>query len=248
MTAYNKQAYIMQAAYGLLREICKGGTITFILDQQSAPDAADPVIERKYLAPFTRLFSVIPAHISRRDLDPHTGCFRALYTAVLHQAGWARLAQGLAEKAKDCFHSSIGFETVRVSQAGLEWPDGETALSLLFGFSRACQKLGDLNQAVEALESALPLSERLHGSESDITLSIVSHLKAASERQEIMQQHHKAVVVASTAARGDSHDPKSVQELPQVAAQDTWNEAEEIQMALDQEEMTDRGHIDRRIL
>ncbi|KAK4031683.1 acyl transferase/acyl hydrolase/lysophospholipase [Parachaetomium inaequale] len=210
VTAHSKQAYIMQAAYGLSQEIFKDGSEPFMLDEESAPDAGDPVLERKLLAPFLRVLSIIAGHVSRMDLDPHTGRFRALYATVLRRAAWAYLAQGLAEDAKDCFRFSIGFETVRVSKAGLEWPDGETALGLLCGFSRACQKSGDLSQAVEALELALPLAERLHGDDSDITLTIVSRLKAASERREVMQQHHKAVVVASTTS--DSNVPKNVQE------------------------------------
>ncbi|KAK4161596.1 hypothetical protein QBC43DRAFT_243126 [Cladorrhinum sp. PSN259] len=234
VTAHNKQEYIMQAACGLSGEICKGGPGTFMLDEQSTLDAGDPVIERKYLAPFMHCLSMITGHVSRSDLDPYTGRFRAPYATVLHRAAWAHLAQGLAENAKDCFHSSIGFDTVMVSQAGLEWPEGEAALSLLCGFSRACQKSGDLSQAVEALESALPLSERLYGSESNITLSIVSRIKAASERQEIMQQHHKAAVVASAATCQDSNLPKGVQESSQMTSQQSSHETEG-QQELDKE-------------
>ncbi|KXX73089.1 Ankyrin repeat domain-containing protein 50 [Madurella mycetomatis] len=244
VTAHNKQEYIMQAAYGIARDICKGGPEAFVLDERSWWDAGDPVTERKYIAPFMHSLCLVQDYISSRDLDLHTGRFRAPYAIVLHQAAWAYLAQGLAENAKDYFRSSIEFETVRLSQAGLEWPEGEAALSLLCGFSRACQKSGDLSQAIEALESALPFSERLYGSESNITLAIVSRLKAASERQEIMQQHHKAVVVASAATYRDSNLPKGVQESPQRGSQHIYRKAEG-QQELDLEETAE---IDKTLI
>ncbi len=91
VTSQSNQVYIMQAAYRLSREVCKGGSKTFMLDEQFATDAGDPMIERKFLAPFLRFLSIIPRHISRSELDLHTGRFRAPYAAVLHQAAWAIL-------------------------------------------------------------------------------------------------------------------------------------------------------------
>ncbi|RYP00788.1 hypothetical protein DL764_006422 [Monosporascus ibericus] len=142
------------------------------------------------------------------------------YAMILQQAAWAHLAEGLAEKAKDYFQNSITFETIRLSQAGIEWPNGMTALTLLDGLSRACHRSGDLNAGIEALESALLLSGPLNGNDSDITLAMVSRLKAASERQETMQRHHKAVVVASTATDPSLSSMKAVheQEEPQEEA------------------------------
>jgi ankyrin repeat protein len=235
VTARNHHEYIMQAAYGLAKVIYRGGPETVMLDEQSSLNAGDPVIERRYLAPFIHCLSTIPGHISQSDLDPHTGRFRVPYATVLHQAGWAHLAQGAAENAKNCFHSSIGFETVRLSQAGVEWPEGDGAFGLLCGLSRACQKSGDLSQAVEALESALSLSMRLYGSENNITLALVSRLKATSERQETLQQHHKAVVVASATTFEDSNVRKGVQEASEIASLHSSHEAESRQ-DLDQED------------
>ncbi|GAB1319629.1 putative ankyrin-repeat protein [Madurella fahalii] len=83
------------------------------------------------------------------------------------------------------------------------------ALNLLCGLSQACLKSGDLNEAIEALESALRLSTQLHGNRSNITLDIVSRLKAASENMERMQQHHKAVAIASTTTAHDSNFTKA---------------------------------------
>ena len=112
------------------------------------------------------------------------------------------------------------------------------ALGLLCGLSRACQKLGDLGQAVEALKSALPPSMRPHGSESSITLTLVSRLKATSERQEILLQHHKAVVAASAATSQDPDVRKRVLEGSQMASPHDSPEAEG-QPDLDQEGMAE---------
>ncbi|RYP90787.1 hypothetical protein DL770_003120 [Monosporascus sp. CRB-9-2] len=216
----HKQDYIMQAAYGLAREISKRDAESSISGEPHALDAGGHMVELSYLAPFKYCFSLISDHISRSDLDPYKGRMRDPYVIILHQAAWAFLAEGLAEKARDCFQNAITLETIRLSQAGVEWPSGMTALTLLDGLSRACHRSGDLNAAIEALESALLLSGRLNGNDSDITLAIVSRLKATSERQETMQQHHKAVVVASTATTQGSSSTKAVHvhEEPQEEA------------------------------
>jgi ankyrin repeat protein len=133
---------------------------------------------------------------------------------IASHAARAYLSVGLTEEAKKYFYVSIEFETIREGEEGVEWPSSETSLNLLYGLAGACQKSGDLEKALEALKSALPLSERLFGEMSEKTVAIVSRLKDISERQEVMQRHHKSVITASKASSRDFNFTKSVQSSP----------------------------------
>ncbi|KAM0809220.1 putative Ankyrin repeat domain-containing protein 50 [Seiridium cardinale] len=204
--SHSKQDYFIQAAYGLAKKM---STLECQPDIPKKSYLPDQVVELKYLAPFKNCLALVKEHVPLSHLDPDTGRMRSPYDFILHQAAWASLAEGNTKKAKDYFQAAITFETIKLSQAGADWPVGQTALTLLCGLSRATHKSDDLTMAIEALQSALPLSQKLHGDTSDITLAIVSRLKRISEKQEISQQHHEAAVVALSSTARDASFTKA---------------------------------------
>ncbi|KAF9878483.1 hypothetical protein CkaCkLH20_03975 [Colletotrichum karsti] len=191
------------AAHGLARAVCKRNHLTSISSQLEL-DGSHYEICRTYLTPLRHQLSLIKEHLSDQDLNPHDGQFRTPNAIILRQSAWADLSEGLADRSKDLFRKAITYEAIRDSQAGFKWPNDEMALDILCGFSRACHTSGDLNQAIESMESAVRLSERFYGNESEVTLHLVSRLRYICERREIMQQHHKAALLASTTTRYDS--------------------------------------------
>jgi len=74
-------------------------------------------------------------------------------------------------------------------------------MHLLCGFAKCCRRVGDLDAAKEALESALEIAEGICGYRSEQTLEIVSQLKAVSEGIAMEQDHRQRAAVASTGSK-----------------------------------------------
>lgn len=128
-------------------------------------------------------------------MRPPSGRFCAAYAGIAAHLAQAYLCEGRSEEAKAQFHTAIEFE---ITSQGEKWPSTETSLRLLQGLAVACQKSGHLEEAAETLHSALALSEELYDEMDWRTAAIASHLKAVSERREVVLEHHKSAVIATT--------------------------------------------------
>ncbi|KAH8803419.1 hypothetical protein F5884DRAFT_507343 [Xylogone sp. PMI_703] len=166
---------------------------------------------RHYLAPLSRCLSLIKSHIPKEDLVPQ-GRFCTAYANITQTVALIYLGAGMIEEANKYFYASVEFQA---SKEGINWPSCETSLDLLYGLAVTCHRSGDMEKSLEALQSALSLSEKLLGDTDEKTLSIVSLIKNISERQEVMLAHHKSVVLASVHSSRDLGPSKAVQESTQ---------------------------------
>ena len=194
--ATHKKSYIIEAAYGLAK-----GIFVPIATNHFAWDIGNQSVRRNYLAPLENCISLVQRYVLPDHLDLQRGRFSEAYVIIASHAGWAYLSYGLTREAIGYFHKSIELEMARASEEDVQWPDSEVSLSVLSGLARAYQKAGDLEKALEALNTALNLSEKLNDSTNETTVAIVSRIKEISERQGIAQRHHKSVVVASTSSK-----------------------------------------------
>ena len=151
-----------------------------------------------YLAPLDHCITLIDKYIPAEYLSPPDGSFCAVYANIAAHLAQAYLCVDRSEEAKTYFYATIEFEMI---SQGNDWPSTETSLKLLQGLAAACHKSGDLEKAVELLDSALILAEKLYGGIDWRTAAISSRLKAVSERREVMLGHHKSVVIAATGTK-----------------------------------------------
>ena len=203
----HKQIYIIQAAYGLAKQI-----FVPVATNHPVLDVRDLGPRRNYLAPLENCISLVRGYLLPDLLDSQQRRFLETYTIIAIQVARAYLSVSLTEEAMKYFHEAIELETIRATEEDIQWPNSEMSLCILSGLARAYQKMSNLEKALETLNAALSLSERLYGSIDETTVAIVSRLKEVSERQEVMQRHHKSAVVASTDARISSKVPESTQQ------------------------------------
>lgn len=85
-TLQKQDDYIVQAAFGLAKQICKLDLELPVLGGSLVRGMGNQVIERNYLAGFRYCLSLIPDHVSRSHLDPERGRMRAPYAIILRQA------------------------------------------------------------------------------------------------------------------------------------------------------------------
>jgi ankyrin repeat protein len=190
-----KQGYIIQAAYGLAK-----GIVDSVETNHPPWDIRDQRVRYNYLAPLEHCISLVRRHVLPDHMDPRQGQFLEAYMIIISHVAWAYLSVGLTEEAKKCFNESIELEIIKASEQGIQWPNSEISLSLLSGLARAYQKAGDMDKALETLNTALSLSEKLYGLFNETSVAIVSRLKEVSEKLEVMQRHQKSAVIASTDA------------------------------------------------
>lgn len=191
-----KQSFIIQAAYGLAKDISvpvATNNSTFGVRYQS--------IRRNYLAPLENCISLVRRHLYPEGQEVRQWRFLEAYTTIASYAAQAYLSINLTKEAVQYFEESIKFDIIRLGKEGIEWPNSEVSLILLSGLARAYQKTSNLKKALETLNTALSLSQKIYGSFNETTVAITSRLKELSERQEITQRHHESVVVASTGPR-----------------------------------------------
>jgi tetratricopeptide (TPR) repeat protein len=191
-----KKGYIIQAAYGLAKDI-----LDPVATNQSPWDIRDQRVRHNYLAPLENCISLVRRHIPPNQLDHVQERYLEAYIVIVSHVAQAYLSAGLTEEAEKHFNESIELEIIIMGEQGIQWPNSESSLRLLSGLARAYQKLNDMEKALETLKTALSLSERLYGSINEASVVIASRLREASGRLEIAQRHHKSVVVASTDAR-----------------------------------------------
>lgn len=215
LSATHRHEYIMQAAYGLAIGTCQFKAGPRLSERSNE-------INRNYLTAFVQCLHLISDHVPESELDPHSGRFRASYAIILDRAAWAFLLQGLAQESKDHFQLAMAYAASASGGEG-DWPGEEEHLMLMYGFSRACSKAGDLDLALETLESALPQAHQHCGSQGEITLDIVSRIRDIRQRQKVMMRHHET---ARTAARQSKADRPRL-DLPNTendSSQTTVNE------------------------
>lgn len=191
VVAARKQSYIIHAAHCLAQNI-----LITVQKDNLVSDITAHGVRRGYLAPLENCISLVRRYILQNHINSRQ--YVEAYIAITRHAAAAYLNVGLAEDATKYFHESIEYDTMKAGTEGIQWPASEVSLSLLAGLARAYQKTSDLEKAVETLQTALSLSERLFGSIDETTVAIASRLKEISERREVELRHHKSVVIAST--------------------------------------------------
>ncbi|KAK2773437.1 hypothetical protein CKAH01_03897 [Colletotrichum kahawae] len=183
LTSPQKEEFLMLSTYSLAHATLKSKSEVATSDGLVELDEADQWLDRKYFTQLNNSFSLAKAHFDelRRndderssDLDAQFGQFRGLYAFVLQQVAWTYLVQRSTQKAKEHFQESIVYEKARAGQNGETWPHDRKALGILIGFSRACQKLRNFEEAVKALRQAVELSKRLSSGDSKTTQRIIS--------------------------------------------------------------------------
>ncbi|KAF6811199.1 hypothetical protein CSOJ01_05878 [Colletotrichum sojae] len=189
--------YVMQAAHGLAGAVYRPRRQTAMLNTLGLDGQKSAGIQRDYVTPFKHAMSLISEHIETSDLDPYNGRFRVPYAFILRQAAGVHLVQGFLRESMKHFESTINYETIKASEAGLHWPRDEDSVQIMCEFSSACHKSGELDRAIEILEPVLPLSEKLLGHENETTMSIVTRLKELYMRRDTIQGHHKTALVGS---------------------------------------------------
>lgn len=132
--------------------------------------------------------------MASEDLEPATGIFARHYYTFCSCAAPLYLSSGNSTKAKKLFSVAINY--ARSSDLY-----DRHLMHLLCGFAKCCRRVGDLDAAKEALESALEIAEGICGYRSEQTLEIVSQLKAVSEGIAMEQDNRQRAAVASTGSK-----------------------------------------------
>ncbi|RYP72974.1 hypothetical protein DL770_007854 [Monosporascus sp. CRB-9-2] len=200
-----KEDLLIHTAYGLSREVCKAD-----------PEMKSPLpsylradqIVLKYMAPFKYSLSLLLSQLPQGLLDPQSGRLHDAYCTIIRQAAWAHLGFGDVDEAKYYFSQAIEFETVALSSCGLQWPHGRVSLCLLWGLAHTYQRSGDLDSAVDSLQSALRLCESLYPDDGEEAVAIVSRLKDVFEKRENLRRHHKNVILASSSTESGASRSK----------------------------------------
>ncbi|RYP48008.1 hypothetical protein DL769_011253 [Monosporascus sp. CRB-8-3] len=204
-----KEDLLIHTAYGLSREVCKAD-----------PEMKSPLpsylradqIVLKYMAPFKYSLSLLLSQLPQGLLEPQSGRLHDAYCTIIRQAAWAHLGFGDVDEAKYYFSQAIEFETVALSNCGLQWPHGRVSLCLLWGLAHTYQRSGDLDSAVDSLESALRLCESLYPDDGEEAVAIVSRLKDVFEKRENLRRHHKNVILASSSTESGASRSKVTEE------------------------------------
>ncbi|KAF5558268.1 calcium-independent phospholipase A2 [Fusarium napiforme] len=131
-------------------------------------------------------------------------CLELLWQHIDTQHIDVYLSMGKSEIAIKLFTSAID----HIRSSGPGHLDENILLQLLCGLARSCENRREFELAEEALSSAATLSERLNGHMNDLTVSLVSQLKAVRTHMLTQLENRKRALVASTgpklASRMDS--------------------------------------------
>ncbi|KAF5647835.1 calcium-independent phospholipase [Fusarium tjaetaba] len=165
--------WIMKTSFGLAwhRESVKQSSET-MAEEGSQIDA-----NRGFLHLFDKCLNSIENHVPSEDLEPATGKFARHYYTFCSCSAPLYLSSGNSAKAKELFSVAINY--ARSSES----------------------RVGDLDAAKEALESALEIAEGICGYRSEQTLEIVAQLKTVSEGIAMEQDHRQRAAVASTGSK-----------------------------------------------
>ncbi|RYO97915.1 hypothetical protein DL764_007239 [Monosporascus ibericus] len=204
-----KEDLLIHTTYGLSREVCKAD-----------PEMKSPLrsylsanqFELKYMAPFKYSLSLLLSQVPQGLFDPQSGRLHDAYCTIIRQAAWAHLGFGNVDEARYYFSQAIEFETVALSNRGLQWPHGRVPLLLLWGLAHAYQRSGDLDGAVDSLQSALRLCESLYPDDAEEAVAIDSRLKGVFERRDILRRHHKNVILAACSTESGASQSKVTEE------------------------------------
>ncbi|KAF5989253.1 arrestin domain-containing protein [Fusarium coicis] len=177
-TMEDRDTWIIQATYSLSKHILSLHNKDHVF---------------RFYTLFNRCLDLLWQHIDTQHIGIRGQFAEAYFTVCLCGAD-VYLAMGKSEIAMKLFSWAIEY----IRSSSTSDADENILLQLLCGLARSCENRKEFELAEEALSSATTLSERLNGHMCDLTVSLVSQLKAVKAQISTQLENRKRALVAST--------------------------------------------------